>query len=163
MQEPQEPLKGWFWDEIKLELTQDVIWDSGKRGVNWKSLDGVLTIVDGVWTIKGGYKWDGMTGAADGPFIDPPQADIPVLSSKILVPITWLASLIHDVGYEYLDSKGFPYTRLEIDNFLRKLLREIHFYPQLYWRGVRILGGIWHWVRGIFVKRPKEYRDCCKK
>lgn len=153
MKEKEEPMRGWFWKPIELELTEDVTWDSGKRGVNWKSSDSKLVIVDGFWKMVKGYVWDGATGVPDGPNL-PPEEKVPVKSSTGKVPITWIASLIHDIGYEYMDESGFPYTREEIDKFLYVLLKKCDFkYPRLYWRGVRIIGGAWHWIRGIFIKR----------
>lgn len=144
-------IKNWFWDPVTLTLTQSFTWDSGKKGVNWESEDRMLIIINGVWHIKYGFEWDGTTGVSDGPYLKEPH-HAPILSSKHDIPITWMASLIHDLGYVYMDEKDFPYSRKEIDIYFHQLLVKCGFkYHKLYLWGVRKLGAIYHWVRAIFV------------
>lgn len=138
-------IKNWFWDPITLALIETIVWDSGKRDVNWESKDRLLVITNGFWHIKVGYEWDGTSGVPDGPFITDHLPPVYTIDNK--VPITWKASLIHDIGYEYMDEEDFPYTRKEIDNYFRILLEECGFkYSKLYWWGVRTLGAIYHWL-----------------
>ena len=137
--------KNWFWAPITLTLTQSITWDSGKRNVNWESDDGYLIILNGRWNIKYGFNWNGASGVPDGSTID--DYSIPVLSSTTKVPITWLASLIHDASYTYMDDANFPYTRKELDIYFRQLLKDCGFkYSNLYWWGVRKLGKLFHTI-----------------
>lgn len=139
----QPVLKNWFWDPIVLILDEDIAWDSGKRGVNFTSTDGFLKIIDGIWWIKKGYKWNGCTGVDDGP-PDP---------NKKNYPITWKASLIHDLGCGYSDDPSFPYKRREIDNYFRILLEEINFkFSDLYWHGVVFFSKYIHPIQTLFKK-----------
>jgi len=88
--------------QTELTLDVDLVWDSGIRGMNFTAPDGSgFKIVDGVWYIPKGTKWDGTTGVPDGPE-DP---------NKPGFPITWKASLIHDMGTKYWRYKCFPYKR----------------------------------------------------
>lgn len=132
------PLKNWWWDPIKLILDEDLVWDSGKRGRNWKCADGFCEIIDGYCYIKKGKIWDGTTFVPDGPE-DP---------NKPGYPVTWKASLIHDIGCAETYNINFPYSRDEIDVYFRKELVKCGFeHPSLYYRGV------WAFTHTVFKAR----------
>lgn len=145
---------GWPWDQKEFQLKEDYVWDSRKKGVNLHITDDKwnleLTIVDGVWHIKKGFFWDGTTWVPDGP------EDI----NKPGYPITWKASLIHDVGYISLRQKTFykQYSRKEIDIYFQELLEEVGYNIKLYYNGVRLFGGII-----IKVGKIKRFIECIFK
>jgi len=118
--------------QIDLILDIDLVWDSGIRSKNFVATDGSgFKVVDGVWYIAKGTRWDGTTNVPDGPE-DP---------NKPGFPITWKASLIHDMGCKYWLFKCFPYSRMKINKFFFKLMKEVKFeYRKLYYLGVSIWG-----------------------
>lgn len=133
----------WPWEEPeRLVLKKDYVWDSGKRGVNWKSKDGFLVIVDGVWTIKAGYVWDDATFAWSGP-----------KDKKTGYPQIAFATLIHDVGYGYLNifnPKKFPYTREEIDKYFYDEMNKVDFpLADEYYSVVKKVGGTFKIISNI--------------
>lgn len=132
-------IRNWAWDEAEYELTQDIIWDSEKPEVNYISEDKMLEISCGEWCIKKGFRWNGTTAVPDGMEVEKPE-EVPVKSiSGHPIPITWKASLIHDIGCREVYNKGFPYKRKEVDKIFFKLLKEIKFsYAKLYYVGVRM-------------------------
>jgi hypothetical protein len=116
--------------QTDLILNVDCVWNSYDRLKNFKAPDDSgFKIVDGVWFIPKGTKWDGTTGVPDG--IDDPN--------KPGFPITWQASLIHDIGCRYWYYKSFPYKRSQLDKYFFKLLEDVNFnLSWLYFIGVRI-------------------------
>jgi len=129
-------IKNWVWDPLKLTLTSDVIYVTEKKNVSWFSGD--LLIADGVWTVIKNFTWNGTTAVPDGPNLSD-ASHVPVQSSTGKVPITWKASLIHDIGIKYVMYPNFPYTRAEVDWMFKLLLDECNFkYAWLYYIGVRI-------------------------
>lgn len=106
-----------------------------------------LTISDGVIKIKATidrpYAWDGCSpkwerydliiGTPDGR-----------LDWRTLEPITYYASMIHDVLCQFINCKGFPISRIEADIIFRELLNlsgfkltkiyyfAVRFYAKLY-------------------------------
>jgi hypothetical protein len=143
-------------------LDQNVVWDSGIRGIDWESDEFPWLIIDdGHWFISCGVCWDGATGVPDGPE-DP---------NKKGFPISWLATLIHDIGYLMLQAdEDFPYSRKQIDLFFKQLLKEARFkLYNLYYFGVRVFGGLWSrlsvWFNKIFNvgprRRPIFIEDYC--
>lgn len=137
---------GFIWDPTSLELLEDLVWDSKKKNANYTSSDGQLNIVDGVWTIKKGFKWNGCTAVPDGDAI-PSSEKIPVKSNLGYVPITYIASCIHDIGYLNLSNGNFPYTKEDIDNYFQDELKKAKFkYAETYYWGVVVFGG---WARRL--------------
>lgn len=113
-------------------LDEDLVWDSGIGDKNFISSDYPnFKIVNGVWYIPKGTQWDGTSNVPNGPE-DP---------NKPGFPITWKASLIHDLGCESWYYKCFPYQRRRIDRFFFQLLKEDKFeYRKLYYLGVMCYG-----------------------
>jgi len=102
-------------------------WDGGDQ--DW------FYIHNGWWFIKKGTIWDGATIVSDGPE-DP---------KKPGYPITWLATLIHDLGYMFMLEDDFPYTRKQLDKIFYDFMEKVNFkYSKLYYKGVRIFGGVWN-------------------
>jgi hypothetical protein len=126
--------------QMNLTLDRDVQIRIGD-GKNWGSEDSSFFIRDGVWNLKKGINWDGTTVVPDGR----PDAEIPTY------PITWRASLCHDMGYYTLNrDKSFPYTRKEVDKVFLQLMLESGFkYAYLYYWGVRKFGGFF--LRGGWI------------
>ncbi len=113
------------WNPKVFILDVDITWDSETRNKYFISKDKNLVIIDGIWYIKKGVQWDGVTHFIDGPEdLDKPG-----------FPITWFATLIHDLGCKYWNEDlDFPYSRFQIDNFFFKLLKKIKFiYSKLYY------------------------------
>lgn len=148
----------WVWSPIALYLTEDFTYKLHiKPKSAWKSKSGKVEITeDGLIIIRKGYKWDGTSCVPDGQYIN--EELVPVYSSSDKgVPITWMASLIHDVLYYHLDEEGFPYERKDCDNIFRVLLEEALFsFSNLYWLGVRLFGGIYRILAKIFRKFKKK-------
>jgi len=118
-------------------LDENIVWDSGKRGVNWtpscdEDAEGFF-IEDGVWYISKGWCWDGATSAPDGPQ-DP---------NKEGYPLIWLATLIHDLGIYFLKEEDFPYLRVKIDIYFYMLMIDAGYkFSLVYFLGVRLFGRI---------------------
>ena len=122
------------------------------RPVNWDSADkDWFFIDDGVWYIAKGVAWDGASGVPDGDE-DPNKPGYPAL---------WLASLIHDLGYMFMDEDDFPYSRFEIDQAFEYFMLEAGFkYTRVYFLAVRLFGGIWHTLYNAYrciTKQPRQY------
>lgn len=94
-------------------------------------------------TVSEGFSWDGCSpkfrlfgkvwGTPDGRIVD----------GK---PITWEASLVHDILYKYLES--LPFIRKEVDKIFYELLKRKKFkWAKVYYIAVRRLGGIYHNAR----------------
>ena len=124
--------KGLPWNKSDFTLGNDYAVFSGHGGRNWTASDGWLKIVNGIWTIKKGYRFDGTSNVPDGD-IDP--------ITKL--PRTYFASLVHDVGYHYLRTcpESFPYSKAEMDLFLYRQLKAAKFrWALLYYLGVVCFG-----------------------
>ena len=144
-------IKNWAWDEAQYELTDDYEYETDKHEASYTSPGGWLEISAGEWMIKKGFKWNGTTAVPDGPNHPDPNS-IPVMSlSKHPIPLTWEASLVHDVGCKYIYEEGFPYTRKEVDQIFYALLKKINFkYAKLYYIGVRLFGIIFGKLFHVF-------------
>ena len=115
-----DKLKGTIFDRTEWVLEDDYRVFYGKNGTYWHSPDGWLTIIDGLWIIRSGYKWDGCTDVSDF------KHDLDLITKK---PKTYYPSLCHDIGYRYLDicPESFPYNKFKIDFFFFRLLRKFKF------------------------------------
>lgn len=128
-----------------LILDEDIVIQLSDNSISWDASDqDWFYIQDGMWILEKGIIWDGATGVPDGDE-DPKKPGFPV---------TWLASLCHDVGLAYLDD-DFPHTKKEIDKIFYKLLRQANFkYAWVYYAGVRTFGSIWSsmfdWLQDTF-------------
>lgn len=128
-------------------LDQDIEWQSShdfgpkgiafedERGNRWLELHPCGKI-----RVLKNYAWDGCSpkffmwdiaiGTPDG---------IPNYDTK--KPKTYLASLVHDVLYQFLDD-GVPLKRRDVDQIFLQIMTEHHFAPRrLYYYAVRIFGG----------------------
>jgi hypothetical protein len=124
--------QNWPWDPVRLVLDEPYSFlDPDKTSTYFRTSQ--YEIVAGVWTIFAGYVWDGATWVPDG---DPDPA-------RPNFPVTWKATLIHDIGYSGLRKfgKAFPYTRKQLDVLFREKLKEVNFkYANAYYWGVRRFG-----------------------
>ncbi|VAX16896.1 hypothetical protein MNBD_NITROSPINAE02-1569 [hydrothermal vent metagenome] len=128
-------------------LEKDYVYPTGKRiGKDYlfKDKDNKAWLKinkNGDFTIIKGYAWDGATpkfclfdiyfGVPDG-----------VLHPDTLKPKTYYASLLHDVGYQFLKD-GLPYSRKEVDQLFLKIMGAYDFRPRyIYYFAVRLLGGV---------------------
>ena len=110
---------GFAWDKKKFILSEDFIFDTEIKTITYYSKDGMIEIVNGILKIKKEFAWDGMTGFYDGePDLQNPQ-----------YPITWKATLIHDVICKYWneDNENFPISRFQGDRFFLQFLMSIGF------------------------------------
>ena len=131
-----------------LILDEDVVWDSGKRGNCWECGDFPwITIYDGYWFIARGTAWDGATMVPDG-------AEDP---NKAGYPITWLASLIHDLGVYFLHTvDDFPYSKRQIDRFFFIIMAKAGFkWAWVFFVGVRVFGGVFGYFSRLYRKITK--------
>ena len=135
--------KGWIWNPTKLVLDETTIYDTGKNGVNFKSPDGLFEIRDGVAYAYPGIEWDGTTAVPDGGQ-DP---------NKPGFPISWKASLFHDLGCKYVrESEVFRqyYTRADWNRYFYNLLVSVKFkLAWLYYLGVSFFGTFIVWKTWI--------------
>lgn len=116
-------------EDIAVPLGEDQSWDSADQDH--------FFIDNGVWCVSQGTIWDGATAVPDG-------SEHP---DKPGYPALWLASLIHDLGYMYMDREDFPYTRREIDDLFIQLMKQVDFpFALIYYIGVRWFGGIWNTI-----------------
>ncbi len=124
--------KGWPWNSTRLVLDQQTSFDTGKRGVYFKSTDGLFEVVDGVAFFHTGITWDGTTMVPDG--VEDP--------TKPGFPITWKASLVHDIFCKYnRESLEFRkmFSRFNADYYFYKLLKQRKYKLALiYYIGVSI-------------------------
>lgn len=114
----------------------------------WLRLD-----LDGTVTVKAnskGYAWDGCTPKISilGLFIvGTPDGHIDIETEK---PLTYTASLIHDVFYQYLED--VPVSKEDIDRQFYLTLKERDFpLAWLYYKAVVLFGG-----RGVIQKGIKK-------
>lgn len=145
----------------KFVETSEVVYQSNLQGLEFNNEflsikpDGRI-IVHGDNPIHSGYAWDGCTPKFD--FLDitwgTPDGR---LDRKTLKPITYYASLIHDVLYQYKDS--IPVSRLDADKMFNIINRDAKFkLAGLYAFAVSVVGpflGKWKVkgsTEGLFVK-----------
>lgn len=105
----------------------------------WLRLD-----ADGTITVKAnadGYAWDGCTPKVSvfGLFIvGTPDGHVDIETGK---PLTYHASLVHDVFYQYLDT--IPVSKRDIDRQFYEMLKERRFpLAWLYYKAVLYFGGL---------------------
>ena len=138
---------GWPWDPTHLVLDQQFEYDTGKRGIHWISPDGLFGIYDGVAICLPGIEWDGTTAICDGE-PDPLKPNF---------PITWKASLIHDMGCRSLnESAEFRkhFSRFEVDLWFYKELKRIRFKSAvIYYAGVTAFTLFWYVKRFLYGER----------
>lgn len=118
------------------------------RGKRWLEIH-----PDGTLRVLKGYAWDGCTpkfaiwdiafGTPDG-----------IPSEETQKPKAYHASLVHDVLYQFLDA-DLPVSRQGADRIFLELLTEQDFGPcRIYYRAVRLFGGIAH----LFTRWKRSYR-----
>lgn len=139
--------KGWIWNPTHLILDETTLFDTGKTGVNFVSPDGLFEIKDGIAYAHPGIEWDGTTSVPDG------RGD----PQKPYYPISWKASLFHDLGCKYVrESEEFRklYSRYDWDRYFYKLLISVKFkHAWLYYLGARFFGTfiIWKtWIKSTW-------------
>lgn len=105
---------------------------SDKEGHEWCRIEGRIL------EVANGYSWNGCSPRPLGKWgiwwLGTPD-----------VPATIQASLPHDVCYQMMDQKGFPYSRSQIDKIFLQVM-QLHRWPlaRVYWAAVRACGGIQH-------------------
>jgi hypothetical protein len=138
--------KGWIWNPTKLVLDETTIYDTGKNGVNFKSPDGLFEIRDGVAYAYPGIEWDGTTIISDGG----PDPDKPYY------PITWKASLFHDLGCKYLNMLPefkILYSRFDVDRWFYNILKTTKFkFTWMYYFGITLFSIFWN-VKSFFLRK----------
>ena len=110
----------------------------GSSSISWESPDGWLSIKNGIWKIKAGFRWDGCSEVPD--FLN----EISVETGK---PLSYYPSLFHDIGYRCLMKYGrsFPYGKFQIDCFFLQLGIRDGFRPiWIYFFGVLFFG--WYYI-----------------
>lgn len=108
-----------------------------ERGKYWLSID-----VEGKVTVYAGYAWDGCSPKfrVFGWLLGTPDGDV---NPNTGYPSSYHASLLHDVLYQFLDDPRMPYTREQADEvFHRALVAHGFSVPWLYWKAVRLFGGV---------------------
>lgn len=134
--------KGFIWSREKILVISDINWTCPKyiKGT-WTSKDGQLIIKGNQWYIRKGTEYDGCSNVSSGPSVKEDEF-IPVKSlTDKKIGILWLACLIHDVGYRNLLDDSFPFTKSEIDSYLKMLCESAQWkYSKLYYCGAKILG-----------------------
>lgn len=114
--------------KYKYTLERNFTYSTGIKGkpfIGKDESDKTWVIIDrnGDVAIKAGYAWDGTTLSPD-------------------FPETYYPSLVHDVLYQFL-GRGMTFTRKEIDDIFLKMMQENNFkYAKIYYRAVRMFGGI---------------------
>jgi len=124
---------GYPWNPEHLVLDFEYVFDTKKRGANYKSQDGTIVIEDGFIHLMPGFAWDGCSAVPSGP----PDVEKPQY------PQSYRASAIHDAIYRSLKDPAFKklYSKSEADLFLYELLKECKFkHAKLYYWGVVIFG-----------------------
>ncbi len=139
-------------DVYKFRLDKRFVYDSGVKpayhadqclsfsvaGDPWLYID-----KNGQITINKGYCWDGCSPKHkffDLILFGTPDGIINVNTGK---PKTYYASMVHDALYQFMDSPGFPYSRLDADTIFYQLLCKADFKPALiYYYAVRAFGRI---------------------
>ena len=113
--------------KYKYVLKEDYIYQSHVIGKRFTGIDNgkiwLEIFENGIIIVSKGYAWDGATAAPD-------------------FKGTYFATLLHDALYQFLD-KGNPLTRKEIDDIFLKIMQRDGFkLAKVYYRAVRLLGGI---------------------
>jgi len=138
-----------------LILDENIVWDSGRRGINWYPSDDDeaigFVIENGYWYISKGWSWDGATMAPEGPE-DPLKEGYPLI---------WLATLGHDLGIYFLNEEDdFPYSKADVDRaFFSIMLKRNSKLSYIYYWAVRIFGGLFHIFSKTFRKHKESKHD----
>lgn len=143
--------------KYRFTLGQNYTWNCGKRprgfqdgevrkfsdsrGNHWLTIDWKGNI-----TIQKNYSWDGCTPKLfkiGKYWVGTPDGRISKRTGK---PQAYYASLIHDVLYQFMKSSKMPFTRKEMDDFFKVILKRDGFkFSGLYYTAVRLFGGISQW------------------
>lgn len=134
-----------------LVLDHTVALDLDSPSKSWDGSDQDWFYIDsGVWVMRQGIIWDGATAVWDGA-PDPANPHLPAL---------WLSSLVHDLGYMFMDEEDFPYTRREIDVLFNQLMKRADFPLRIpYYLGVRWFGGIWNSIFDVYRRVFRRQRE----
>jgi hypothetical protein len=114
--------------KYKFTLEKDFTYSTEIKNKSFTGRDllgKIWVIIDkrGDVVVKAGYAWDGTTLSPD-------------------FKETYYPSLVHDALYQFLEN-GMPFTRKEIDDLFLKMMQENNFkYAKIYYRAVRLFGGI---------------------
>lgn len=108
---------------VKLDvLIDETIGFRDRNGIEWMRLSPTICGKT-LMTIREGYSWDGMTCVPD--------------------LMMYLEPLVHDALYQFRHTEHFPFSRRECDNAFLDLMKLAGFGLALvYWRGVRMFGGL---------------------
>ena len=113
--------------KYKYTLDKDYVYQTGIKnrafvGICKKGIVRLIITPDGNIRITKGYSWDGATLAPD--------------FKELYYP-----TLVHDALYQFLPNT--PFSRKEIDDlFLRQMQEENFKLAKVYYRAVRLFGGI---------------------
>ena len=126
----------------KFTETKDVTIVTSLKGIHFDS-EWLLIKPNGLVTIKGsnkgGYSWDGCSPKVKlfGRIIGTPDG-----GSLGDYPITYYASMLHDILYQY--KKVLPFSRLEVDQEFKTQLEKVNFkFTSVYYFFVRKFGGMY--------------------
>ena len=108
--------------------------------------------------VRNKYAWDGCSGPLirDGDKMDVAPVGFHARCSDKDdgIRTTTRGSCIHDCGYQFIEliaevlGKSIEWVRKVVDRLFRDIIREDGFgMAGLYYAGVRVLGGLWHWAR----------------
>lgn len=129
-------------------LDEDLVWQSpikprdaaefiDELGQVWLRIDD-----EGAITISKGYAWNGCSPTIkllDWGYIGTPNG---TLQSDTNQPKTYVASLVHDALYQFMDDPKMPYSRKQMDQMFLRLLKDTEFSLRyLYYGALRLLGG----------------------
>lgn len=143
--------KGYPWNKESLVVTRKIVWKCPTNiHKKWVSLDGKVTIINDLWYIDVGYKFDSCTWVESGRADKTPDLPVKSLTDQP-VHVLWFGALIHDIGYDNLGDNTFPFKRYEMDVFFYCIISEVEEFdiPTLYYYGVRVFGGIFAFVGGV--------------
>jgi len=95
---------------------------------------------NGMLTVGAGYAWNGCSPRVDILGIATFGTPNGNMDTRIGKPLTYYASLVHDVCYRYLDE--LPITRKEVDVQFYEMMKANEFpLATLYYWSVRLFGG----------------------
>ena len=122
----------------KFTITQDIKLPTDLKGKEFKS-KWLKIEANGDCTITKGYSWDGCSPKVKifGKIIGTPDG-----KSLGDYPITYFASMLHDVLYQ--NKSTLPFSRLEVDQEFKNQLIFVGFeFTNLYYFFVRKFGGLY--------------------
>lgn len=132
----------------KFRLDHDFTWSSGRSihtDLDFRcENDGEVRLKiaqNGDITVIADYAWDGCSPkikVMDWVYLGTPDGTMDWATGK---PVTWEASMIHDALYQFRQHADMPFTRRDMDEIFRDILRQKGFsLSTIYFWGVRLFG-----------------------